>query len=677
MSVVATYSPDLASKATRFRVQLLRRLGSSTDGAPPRYYWNWEFRLDPVSITYRMNGELNECVLQLNLGTFGPFPQIDMEEADYIIQADDVVRVWELDQFSRPFRRAFVGFIVNKIASWSGDSQEVQYVAVGNEYRLNDDRIRGSYVLPLASESSFDPTALYYLTDLSKTGRDCHFNPAGKKNMSALQILKDANGSHSLSFFEGEDRSDGMFIAQHWTLAAAVSYLLAVYGGNSYVNIPDHIVPDQWDDLKNDEGQDIILPDTNVDGLTLLEALRLICVPNGVGFKFLLDTLDEDPGEYINKTSLVFFKLNEGERAWIRWDRRGTAITNAFGTQLARGHVNIDTLSSANKISVIGDYEYVQGTFLYDSSDTDNSDLAQGWQDADFDEGEKDNRYNTDSKEFYKYSTVGRVFMLYEDGATGASGDAYNFADLFGTFAFHRRPRRFLPPLQAQLKSISLGPYRSYIEWSPDGTNWARLKEARYLPDNCGINVTAADLNSIEHPDVDTTYWEALVAETLRIRVVALVETDERLVKTADRQDDAASIFTIEHAIREPREFLKRTISTATSAYSKESYGVGHTLIASSTPMVRDDSVYAEDYAMNRRTMAERRQLHTSFVCRQIYFSYEPGQRLPVIEGRNIDLRSHGGTDAKGPMIVQVNHQFGNTQVTELLTDSGLMEQLR
>ena len=197
-----TYSPKISDVAPILKVKTGKALGVTGDDMPSYSDWAWDDGLEVVSITHRSNGDLNECVLKMHLGA-GPevgAAQIEMEDVDTYLKPNDMVQVWIIGEDDYLF---FYGFVVNVLKSWGSGGQEVNFICVGSEYRINDASITGSYTVTHTAEADFDGSS-FDSDDVTLVGRDCHFNVGGNPNMSEYPLV-DTSFSYSIRLFDGEE----------------------------------------------------------------------------------------------------------------------------------------------------------------------------------------------------------------------------------------------------------------------------------------------------------------------------------------------------------------------------------------------------------------------------------------------------------------------------------------
>lgn len=118
------------------------------------------------------------------------------------------------------------------------------------------------------------------------------------------------------------------------------------------------------------------------------------------------------------------------------------------------------------------------------------------------------------------------VIELDESGAW-VLADEENWVDL-AAGAWARTDRIFEEVFAADVDQRSLG---IYVQWSIDsGAHWSRLTcSIRALAREGGIMIEADDLTALKLGDDETHFWEALLNNTLRLRVTAVIAGDRRI----------------------------------------------------------------------------------------------------------------------------------------------------
>jgi len=146
-------------------------------------------------------------------------------------------------------------------------------------------------------------------------------------------------------------------------------------------------------------------------------------------------------------------------------------------------------------------------------------------------------QYHRDGQLFDMHRDVARKWVLNEGGDYASEEFARNapFAD-YAPFDFSKlaagrwtkRRRQLLPTFEATTN----GREGVRVEVSFDnGSNWFALRDHYdLLSDECGIWFNASNLLNVAVPELgNVNLWYALVDQTMRVRVTASVESDERV----------------------------------------------------------------------------------------------------------------------------------------------------
>ena len=145
-------------------------------------------------------------------------------------------------------------------------------------------------------------------------------------------------------------------------------------------------------------------------------------------------------------------------------------------------------------------------------------------------------------------------------------GDAFDFSWIFETDGYVQRRRKFINAISTDSSGNSLG---DYVEVSYDsGSTWQEhTEDFDVLDGQCGIW-----LSSDEFSD---SVWNAAVAGTLRFRITAAVESDERLscVVVDGPVNSVAEV--VDHVIDKSSQFKFRKVSGKSVFHNSTADGIG------------------------------------------------------------------------------------------------------
>jgi hypothetical protein len=262
----------------------------------------------------------------------------------------------------------------------------------------------------------------------------------------------------------------------------------------------------------------------------------------------------------------------------------------------------------------------------------------------------------------FKYNTdVSRLWVLNEDGYY--LGTLYNrnypFDDYrpfdFSTVAdetvtqrgaWMRRRRRLLQTISTSADGRSLG---VWVEISFDGgATWQQQSAGvRVLEDRAGIYLDCENPTEIVPTGVDPAemnLWYAIINQTCRVRVTAVIEGDERLLgtfaagrlKTVTTQVNAM-------VVRRPRSFQYVSRSHTTNVLSA----------VSSQPQERDDSEAIVELAEQLARSNQDRQVRGTPAIPWIETGYALGDRITEIRGRQLRFATARGATARYPAVLE------------------------
>jgi hypothetical protein len=272
--------------------------------------------------------------------------------------------------------------------------------------------------------------------------------------------------------------------------------------------------------------------------------------------------------------------------------------------------------------------------------------------------------------EFSEHWQVGRLWVLNEAGTydpsqynRNAPFDAYapyGFAEMFAG-RWMRRRRRFLPVAQdpGEVERVRL-------EVSLDGgQNWLLLDFGyEVLSKECGIWLSVANPLSIAPAGeaAETNLWYALIDQGCRVRVTALIESDDRLMAKASGRS-APALFRNAAVLYAPQRFrfLRRLTGSGEEAWPQEA----------GATVDRDDSVLMGEMAESMAAARGTRGVTARPVIPWLDTSYAIGDRIVGIRGRGLQFAADRAPSRRHACVIGKRFRFGGDHFeTELILAS-------
>jgi len=604
---------------------------------------------------------------------------------------------------SDPARRQFLflGYPRLQSGSWDGrQGQEGETCVLEPEHvfeRLSRDRkawIYGRYArngdiedgLAISPEEYSDKSILV-------TALPCIFNPDGIANQSVvpLRVMSPSGGTRFVHIFTWEGGP-----AARWTYATALRYLIwfhlikegPVFEGNIF-NMTDDIAAglagtsSPLADALRREPNSLVCEATH-----LVEALSHLCSAAGLHLAAEIRNLGGRP-----VTELRLWAAHAGRCRSLYLARGGrhsdgTPRYNVTGRSAAeiladnntyRGTISWDHRGMVNHPMVIGGIKQYEMTVpLWPGwaprSQLDNVAPPQRaaakalalLPDQVETLGEKAESsswfrvYHRHGSLFKYNADAGRLWILNEDGFyTGAIYNRNAPFDHYGPFDFStvagpevtgrgkwmRRPRRLLPTISTSQDGRPLG---IWIEISFDsGVTWQQQSSGvRVLEGRAGVYFDCVNPTEITPAGVDPAVqnlWYALIEQTFRVRVTAVIESDERLMAeySPDRLN-SPTLYTNTIVISRPKlfQFVSR------SGTANVLHGVG------AEPVGRDDSPMIAALAEQLASANQDRRVHVVPAIPWIETDYELGDRITDIRGRDIRFATVSGPLLRYPAVL-------------------------
>jgi len=528
------------------------------------------------------------------------------------------------------------------------------------------------------------------------TALPCIFNPDGVGNRAADPLTTEVreSGARPIHIFTWEDK-----YAEKWTYATVLRYLVwfyamqdgPVYEGNVFT-ITEELVAGQEGDasyLNKALGREPI--SLVCEGTNLAEALNLLASAAGIHITAETSNVDGRPRP---ATGLRVWAAEDGPVKELylvrggthadgtpRYDRSGLSDAQVLqDNNTYRGWVSWDHRDIVNSPVVIGGVkqyemtlELCPGWIPRDNLDNVSSEDRQAAKQSaltpeqveELGEQTEDyywfRRYHRQGSEFFFGKETGRLWVLNEDGFY--DGALYNRNvpfDNYEPFDFSavadaevtvqglwtRRPRPLLPTITASPEG---GPLGIWVEASFDGgeTWYQQSSGVRVLKDRAGIYFDCENPTEITPAGIDpaeVNMWYALIDQTFRVRVTAVVESDERLIGTYPTEELASpTLQRNAMVIRRPRSF--QFMSRA---------GTNNVLYewSSEAAYKRDDTQAIESLAGSLAKVHQGRKVRGVPVIPWIAREYEIGDRIGCIKGRHLRLGTTAAVDNSYPVIL-------------------------
>lgn len=530
-------------------------------------------------------------------------------------------------------------------------------------------------------------------------GVPCWFNEDGKPNRSTVSesITIDGAAVDVPSFTYAGDPD-----AKYWTLGAAIRYVFArtqasaagLWDGNVISATAASWNADPVDNADPTTLAATLLqtcPSSNVDVMNAVEAMLLLCSAGDLRMGTRRTTVAG-----ACRSSLWLWKAGSGGPGAVsrtlKLEAAGTSTAGRTGADLfahndlVSGQIEEDASEAVGSVAAVGDVwqyevtcELVPGWAPETNLDEVAPEDADAAKDLALLPGEEDpddtwfQKYHKQGSAFAANKNVGRLWVLneageYDDATFGRSNDLpdgpfqvyapYDFeteCSLTEAANWVARRRRFLPCLSKDDQGVSYG---IYVELSFDsGTTWAKANtNIRCIEDQCAIYFEAGMLTEVTEPGGDVTLtnmWFALIEGTLRVRVTATVEADERVVES--------------HAYSAA---IGRMLAN-TSRFHGWSNTAGNSVLAAvAGSNTRDDSVaclglakrYLREHAVSRMACDP--------VIPWIDWRWQPGDLVTQIEGRGIGLGTTMDGYARYPEVMGVTFTASAATTRLILEES-------
>jgi len=611
----------------------------------------------------------------------------------------------------------FEGYPPVQSTRWDGriGREEERYVFEAEHVfeRLSRDReawVYGRYVRNGEIEDGLasDPEA-YADKSALMTALPCVFNPDGVANRAAVPL--------TVSTAAGELRSVHIFtweteLAVKWTYATVLRYLVWFYlmkegpvsEGNVFT-VTDELTADSpgpSDALSEALRREPV--SLTCEATSLVEALPLLAAAAGVHITAETENVGGQPVTQLRvwasdagpQRQLYLVRGGHKADGTARYDTAGRSVSEILSANNTyRGEVSWDHREIVNSPMVIGDVKRYEMTLplwpgwsprihLDNVAPADRAaakGLALTPDAVEILGNEVENfawfrQYHRHGSEF-KYNTdVSRLWVLNEDGYylgflynRNAPFDDYQPFD-FSTVldssvtrrgAWMRRTRRLLPTISTSMDGRSLG---VWVEISFDsGTTWQQQSSGvRVLEDRAGIYIDCENPTEITPTGADPesqNLWYAIIDQTFRVRVTAVIESDERVMGSFPPEGLASPTLQVNAmVVRRPKSFQYASRSHATNVLS--TVGVGE--------VERDDSDAVSALAEQLARANQDREVRVLPTIPWIETRYALGDRITEIRGRQLRFATTKGSRLRVPAVLERRFKLSGGRYETSLT---------
>ena len=527
------------------------------------------------------------------------------------------------------------------------------------------------------------------------TALPCVFNPDGEPNRAATPL--------TTRLPAGEDRlihlftSEGQLTAQKWTYGTVLRYLIwfylmregPVFEGNVF-SVTDSVAAGagtESDPLNEALGREPV--SLTCEATSLAEALSLLAAAAGI--HITAETVNE-MGRPVTQLRVWSSEGGPTRQLYLarggkypdgtpRYDasmksaREVLAANNTY-----RGQVTWDHRGIVNNPVVIGDVKRYEMTVplwpgwiprsnlddvpAQDRATAKSIALTPAEVEALGDAAEGSSwfrQYHRRGSEFKLHSDVSRLWILNEDGYY--EGGAYNrnapFDDYrpfdFSTVAdstvtvaggWMRRRRLLLPTISTSPDGRKLG---VWVEISFDsGVNWQQQAGGvRAIEDRIGVYLDCENPTEITPVGTDPAgqnLWYAIIDQTFRVRVTAVIESDERMLATFPAGELASPTLQINAmVVRRPKSFQFVSRSHTTNALAS---------VTSGWPVERDDTKEITALAERLARANQDRQVRVAPTIPWIETHYAIGDRITEIRGRHLRFATVMDGESRWPAVI-------------------------
>lgn len=570
-----------------------------------------------LSVTWRIDAQANIAEIELPKKRFHEFRQHSAGKSVYIKASG---------------RYIFQGWITGRAFSFSPDAENVTLVAQGPRWMLQGDFIKGQLILN--SDGVYAP-----LIGL-RTIFNEKLNFGGKTRNNNASNEKTSGGT-----FDGVRPFSldplNASISQAFTVSEMVYYIYTVGRLAHDPAIVDNCLTMSEFAMSDNVGN--LKPhNINVDGTNITSAINAVMKMAGLRWwcrpisssRSELRAFIAGPGANTPEKKIYLANVMDGSIT----PPTSPLLANigSSNNNLEAGQSQEDFADVATRIHAYGAPKSYQLEF----------ELTPGW-DADLWATlslQEDNIINKNLSErscskanWQIYKDIGRKWILDEDGSI--SGEAYDFNDLFNTASWCRRRRPFLGTLPDGANITQAEAWRAGVG------DWFKINmSAQILQDQGGIYFGGGDLEWPLRDCIENTL-------ATKIRITLAVPEDWSLNKIAQNEGGASEGWQVGIIGGGDEDVDRRLGIIVDTEYQTDNMDVDRE---------QEVSDNLEDFVIRKLKENRYARLSSSFSIPWITCSYEPGDKITKIVGRNIKISAQ---------IAEVRLVFGEQQRTELILE--------
>jgi len=348
-------------------------------------------------------------------------------------------------------------------------------------------------------------------------------------------------------------------------------------------------------------------------GTYLTDALDMILEPHGYSWYVKLSI---DSSGDLTRTITIIEQGNGAEKQ-VYFQRPGEVLDNKK-SNAPEITVKTSLTELANKVTVYGDFIRKEATL----------ELKKGWAAAqDALTPDELQKKDESGSQYETYPNAHRKWIFNEGGDYNdlrtETGSAPADLTVFGAGEYYVHKRRKIAPklLTLNEKTDYRDPYLEYYDnslsaWKPVPPEWGY----EILEDEIGVyfdgNTPPSELWAQGTDDIDN----------MRLRLTCVIACDARIEYTAVRQDSSPNSRNIELYIDASDRFFNKQVDS------------GSTFFGVYDALEEDDSTAIQTYAENLRDINDSANIEAAIVLFGIINSYQRGDLLTKVEGRNISF---------------------------------------
>jgi len=683
----------------RTRSELVERLLVGVETACGSGDFRVDGRLRVEEVCQRCDRAISSAIISVRIDN-----DFDSQEARrrYYPDCRIIVTTDETDSAERQI--LFEGYVPVQSSQWDGriGKEEECYVFRAEHVfeRLTRDRsalIYGRRVRNGAIDDGLIINPSGFAGDsVLMTASPCVFNPDGLANRAPtpLTVQSPAGDSRSVHIFTWDTDAS----AVKWTYATILRYLVwfylfktsPVFEGNIF-SVTDTLLDGTTETTDPLDKALLREPASfTCEAASLVEALSLLS--SACGIHITTETANDSGGP---RTELRAWSPRQGglRRLYLvrggchadgqpRYETAGRSATQILSdNNVYRGNVTWDHRNIINSPVVLGGVKQYEMTVSLwpgwiprdnlDNVDSPDRESAKALAltpaqvevlGGDAEDNSWFKNYHRRGSNFKADSDVSRLWILNEDGYYYAA--LYNrnapFDD-YGPFDFStvadstvtepgvwmRRTRRLLPAISTSLDGRPLG---VWVEVSFDsGSTWQQQSGGvRVLQDRAGIYFDCENPTEIVPIGVACevqNMWYAIIDQTFRVRVTAVIESDERLMATFPADQLASPTLRANAVIaRKPRSFNYISTQHTTNVLNPG---------GTDTAGERDDTSEIESLAEYLARTNQDRRVWVVPVIGWLETGYAIGDRITEIRGRHLKFATTVGSQQQWPAVVE------------------------